>query len=142
MSEMTTLIVIRTVTVKVCHILLATFIIALREGLEAALIVGIIAAFLRKNNESLKAMWGGVSLAVLFSVVTGVALDITEHALPQSAQEGMEAIIGLVAVFFVTGMIVWMNIHAHSMKKQPEADVPVSDILHSTWFFLLTQERI
>ncbi|EKC2495408.1 FTR1 family protein [Salmonella enterica] len=120
---MTTLIVIRTVTVKVCHILLATFIIALREGLEAALIVGIIAAFLRKNNKSLKAMWGGVSLAVLLSVVTGVALDITEHALPQSAQEGMEAIIGLVAVFFVTGMIVWMNTHAHSMKKQLEAEV-------------------
>ncbi|MGN6471185.1 MAG: FTR1 family iron permease, partial [Rhizobiaceae bacterium] len=102
--------------------MLATFVIGLREGLEAALIVGIIAAFLRKNGKSLSAMWLGVTLAVLLSVAVGVALSLLEKALPQAAQEGMEAVIGAIAVFFVTGMIVWMNAHARDMKRQIEAD--------------------
>lgn len=102
--------------------MLATFVIGLREGLEAALIVGIIAAFLRKNGKSLTAMWLGVALAVALSIAVGVALNLVEQALPQAAQEGMESIIGVVAIFFVTGMIVWMNTHARHMKSALEAD--------------------
>ncbi|WP_369788207.1 iron uptake transporter permease EfeU [Rouxiella sp. WC2420] len=102
--------------------MLATFVIALREGLEAALIVGIIAAFLRKNGKSLSAMWIGVFLAVLLSVVVGVGLSMTERALPQASQESMEAVIGLVAVFFVTGMVMWMNTHAKNIKKSLEQE--------------------
>lgn len=100
--------------------MLATFIIGLREGLEAALIVGIIAAFLRKNGKSLFAMWVGVVLALVLSVIVGIALEVTERALPQASQEGMESVIGAIAVFFVTGMIMWMNTHAHNMKKELE----------------------
>jgi high-affinity iron transporter len=102
--------------------MLATLVIGLREGLEAALIVGIIAAFLRKNGKSLTPMWLGVVLAVLLSIAVGVSLNLVEKALPQAAQEGMEAIIGAVAIFFVTGMIVWMNAHARDMKRQIEAE--------------------
>src|SRR5690348_3346045 len=98
--------------------MLATLIIGLREGLEAALIVGIIAAFLRKNGKSLAAMWVGVALAVVLSIAVGVALDRIERALPQAGQEGMESIIGCVAVFFVTGMILWMDRHARDMMRQ------------------------
>lgn len=79
--------------------MLATLVIALREGLEAALIVGIIAAFLRKNGKSLYAMWIGVLLAIALSLLVGVGLSLTERALPQARQEAMEAVIGLVAVF-------------------------------------------
>jgi len=99
---------------------LATFVIALREGLEAALIVSIIAAFLRKNGKSLSAMWVGVFLAVVLSIIVGVALEMTERALPQASQESMEAVIGLVAVLFVTGMVMWMNTHAKDIKKELE----------------------
>ncbi|MFU2317217.1 iron uptake transporter permease EfeU [Rahnella sp. PCH160] len=113
--------------------MLATFIIGLREGLEAALIVGIIAAFLRKNGKSLTAMWVGVVLAVLLSVVVGVALDLTERALPQASQEGMESVIGAVAVFFVTGMILWMNTHAHNMKKTLESEAAQAISQSSAW---------
>ena len=102
--------------------MLATLIIGLREGLEAALIVGIIAAFLRKNGKSLAAMWVGVALAVVLSIAVGVALDRIERALPQADQEGMESVIGCVAVFFVTGMILWMNRHARDMKRQLESE--------------------
>lgn len=113
--------------------MLATFIIGLREGLEAALIVGIIAAFLRKNGKSLFAMWVGVVLALVLSVIVGIALEMTEHALPQASQEGMESVIGAVAVFFVTGMIMWMNTHAHNMKKELESDAAEAISQSSAW---------
>lgn len=113
--------------------MLATFIIGLREGLEASLIVGIIAAFLRKNGKSLTAMWVGVGLAVVLSVIVGVALDMTERALPQASQEAMESVIGAIAVFFVTGMIMWMNTHAHNMKKALENDAAQAISQSSAW---------
>jgi len=102
--------------------MLATLVIGLREGLEAALIVGIIAAFLRKNGKSLVAVWIGVGLAVALSIAVGVALDLVEQSLPQARQEGMEAAIGSLAVVFVTGMILWMNQHAAGMKRSLEHD--------------------
>ncbi|RJT34992.1 iron uptake transporter permease EfeU [Rahnella woolbedingensis] len=113
--------------------MLATFIIGLREGLEAALIVGIIAAFLRNNSKSLFAMWVGVVLALVLSVIVGIALEMTECALPQASQEGMESVIGAVAVFFVTGMIMWMNTHAHNMKKELETDAAEAISQSSAW---------
>jgi high-affinity iron transporter len=102
--------------------MLATLVIGLREGLEAALIVGIIAAFLRKNGKSLVPVWIGVGLAVALSIAVGVALDLVEQALPQARQEAMEAAIGSLAVVFVTGMILWMNQHAAGMKRSLEQD--------------------
>ncbi|GAA2088731.1 hypothetical protein GCM10009840_28860 [Pseudolysinimonas kribbensis] len=102
--------------------MLATLVIGLREGLEAALIVGIIAAFLKRNGKSLLPMWIGVAAALVASVAVGVVLTVIEQSLPQAAQEGMESIIGLVAVFFVTSMIVWMAHHARGMKKELEAE--------------------
>lgn len=102
--------------------MLATFIIGLREGLEAALIVGIIATFLRRSGKGLTAMWLGVAAAVVLSLAVGLGLALVERSLPQAAQEGMEAVIGAVAVIFVTGMIFWMNAHARDMKRQLEAE--------------------
>ena len=102
--------------------MLATLVIGLREGLEAALIVGIIAAFLRTNGKSLRPMVVGVALAVALSIAVGVTLDLVERSLPQADQEAMESVIGVVAIFFVTTMIVWMNSHARSMKKDLEAE--------------------
>jgi high-affinity iron transporter len=103
---------------------LATLVIGLREGLEAALIVGIIAAFLRKNGKSLRPMWAGVLLAVALSIAVGVALDLVERSLPQSDQEAMESVIGAVAIFFVTTMIVWMNSHSRGMKSELDGGLP------------------
>lgn len=101
--------------------MLATFIIGLREGLEAALIVGIIAAFLRRNGRSLTPMLLGVGAAIVLSIGVGVTLKLIEQSLPQAAQEGMEAVIGLVAVVFVTTMVVWMSGHARGLKGDLEA---------------------
>lgn len=101
--------------------MLATLVIGLREGLEAALIVGMIAAFLRRNNISLKPMWLGVGAAVLLSALVGITLELVAAALPQQQQEAMETLIGAVAVVIVTFMILWMSKNARSMKSTLEA---------------------
>jgi high-affinity iron transporter len=101
---------------------LPTFVIGLREGLEASLIVGIIAAFLTQNGRirEKRAMWIGVAAAVGICLAIGVALRLTEQALTQKAQEGLETVIGLVAVGFVTWMILWMRKHASDLKGELE----------------------
>jgi high-affinity iron transporter len=100
--------------------LLATLVIGLREGLEASLIVGIIAAFLKRAGKPLRPMWIGVGIAVALSIAVGVLLQVVSASLPQAQQEGMESIIGLVAVTAVTGMIGWMNVHARNMRVELE----------------------
>ncbi|TDT29821.1 iron uptake transporter permease EfeU [Naumannella halotolerans] len=100
--------------------MLATFIIGLREGLEAALIVGIIAAFLRRNGRSLVPMAIGVTAAIVISLLVGISLRFAEQSLPQAAQEGLETVIGVVAIVFVTGMVLWMSTNARGLKSELE----------------------
>ena len=100
--------------------MLATFVIGLREGLEAVLVVSIVAAFLKRNGISRRPMWFGVFTAVLICIAVGVGLQAFERALPQAQQEGLEAIIGVVAVIFVTAMVVWMGRNARGLKAQIE----------------------
>ncbi|NYE94944.1 high-affinity iron transporter [Psychromicrobium silvestre] len=101
--------------------MLATLVIGLREGLEAALIVGIIAAFLRRNGKGLGAMWLGIGAAVAISLGVGVTLELISASLPQAQQEGMETIIGAIAVVMVSGMIFWMAKNARSLKGELES---------------------
>jgi high-affinity iron transporter len=102
--------------------MLPTFVIGLREGLEAALIVGIIAAFLRTENRMsyLRYVWIGVGAAVALCLAVAVALRLAQQNLPQKEQEGLETIIGLVAVVCVSWMILWMRKHARSLKGELE----------------------
>jgi high-affinity iron transporter len=102
--------------------LLPTFVIGLREGVEAALIVGIIAAFLRQEHrmDALRHVWAGVGVAVLLCSAVGVTLHIVGTDLPQRQQEGLETIVGLAAVGMVTFMIVWMRRHARGLRKELE----------------------
>ena len=100
--------------------MLATLVIGLREGLEASLIVGIIAAFLRRTGKPLRPMWIGVGVAIALSIAVGVILQLVSASLPQAQQEGMESIIGVVAVAAVTAMIGWMNRHARNMRSELE----------------------
>ena len=93
--------------------MLATFVIGLREGLEAALIVGIIAAFLRQRGrlDALRLVWIGVALAIAICVAVAVGLQVWSASLPQAQQEGLETVVGIAAVVMVTYMIVWMRRH-------------------------------
>src|SRR4051794_2913618 len=100
--------------------MLPTFVIGLREGVEAALIVGIIAAFLRQEGrrDTLRWVWLGVVTALAICAAVGIALQVLDQELPQRQQEGLEAIVGFVAVAMVTGMIVWMRRHARGMARE------------------------
>src|SRR3954464_10412121 len=100
--------------------MLPTFVIGLREGVEAALIVGIIAAFLRQENrtDALRYGWIGVAVAALLCAAVGVTLQIVNEDLPQKQQEGLETMVGLAAVGMVTFMIVWMRRHARGLCKE------------------------
>lgn len=104
--------------------MIPTFVITLREGVEAALIVGIIAAFLVKEGrqDAMRQMWIGVGIAVLLCTAVGVGLDLIGEQLPQKEQEGLETAIGVVAVAAVTYMIVWMRRHARSIKGTLEGE--------------------
>ena len=113
--------------------MLATLVIALREGLEAVLIVSIIATFLRKNQQPLAPMWWGVLAAVFLSLAVGLGLSLTERALPQAEQEAMEAIIGSVAVVFVSSMIIWMQQHAPQLRHQLENEANLALRQSSRW---------
>src|SRR4051794_12288531 len=103
--------------------MLPTFFIGLREGVEAALIVGIIAAFLRQEGrrDALRWVWLGVLAALAICSAVGVALQVLDAELPQRRQEGLETVVGLVAVGMVSGMIVWMRRHAHGMARELRA---------------------
>lgn len=103
--------------------MLTTFVIGLREGLEAALIVGIIAAFLIQRGErrTLLAMWWGVGAAVAVSLAAAVALNIADRALPLEARELMEGLLAILAVVGITYMIVWMRRHSAGLKGDLES---------------------
>ena len=102
--------------------MLATFVIGLREGLEAALIVGIVAAFLKQRGGS-----RGPRLGLDRRARGGTDLPCRRHRsagrladLPQRQQEGLETVIGAVAVVMVTYMVVWMRRHSRELKGQLE----------------------
>ncbi len=103
-------------------VFLGTFLIGLREGLEATLIVSIVGAFLKRNGQPTRPMFAGVVLAVLISVAVGVGLDLLSANLPQAQQEMMETVINAVAVVFVTSMIIWMNRNAARLKGELEQE--------------------
>jgi len=104
--------------------MIPTFVITLREGVEASLIVGIIAAFLVKEGreDAMRQMWIGVAIAIALCTAVGVGLDLIGQQLPQKEQEGLETVIAVIAVAAVTYMIIWMRRHARSIKGTLEGE--------------------
>jgi high-affinity iron transporter len=104
--------------------MIPTFVIALREGVEASLIIGIVAAFLVKEGrrDALRQMWAGVAIAVALCMGVAVLLRVVGHDLPERGQASLETAIGLVAVAAVTYMIVWMRRNARGIKATLEGD--------------------
>lgn len=99
--------------------MLNSFIIALREGLEAALIVGILIAYTIKVGQQilLKYIWGGVVVAVLASVGLGTILNFTSAELSDRGEETFAGITSLLAVAVVTWMVFWMKRTARFLRS-------------------------
>jgi high-affinity iron transporter len=111
--------------------MLATFFLMLREGLEAALIVGIVAAYLVKigRRDALPRVALGVGAAIGLSIAIGVVVTLTIEELPEIVQATAEAIAALVAVGVLTWMLFWMRRQGRALKGELEhgVDLALSD---------------
>src|SRR6476469_7593292 len=94
--------------------------IGLREGLEAALVVVILLAFLTKTNRTwgIRYVWLGVGRAIALSVVLGAALTYGTRQLSFEAQELIGGLSSIIAVGFVTVMVFWMKSAARTISGE------------------------
>jgi len=99
---------------------LSAFLISLREGVEAALVVGIVLVYLARTRRThlSRYVWGGVAAAVALSLAVAIVLERFNIS-----DDGFEGLMYLVAAFFVVTMIIWMNRVARHLRKDIEQKV-------------------
>jgi high-affinity iron transporter len=98
--------------------MLVPFLIMLREGVEAALIVGIVASYLGQTGRraAMRSVWIGVSLAAALCLTVGLVLDRLSAEFPQRIQELFEAAVGILAAAILASMVFWMRQAGGSIK--------------------------
>ncbi len=114
---------------------LAALLIGLREGLEAALIIGILVAYVNKVGrlDAKSYIWFGVGLALTLSVVIGAMFAFGRYSLTFKAQEIIGGSLSLVAVAMVTWMVFWMMRAGGKMKSELETSSSKALLVGSGW---------
>jgi high-affinity iron transporter len=111
---------------------LPTFIITLREGVEAALVVGIVFAYLKKAGQTHLKNWiyGGIGAGIALSLIAGVAFEWLVKSLGAANEQYagaieplMEGLFGVLAIGLLSWMLIWMSRHAKGLKQEVESAV-------------------
>lgn len=100
-----------------------SFLIALREGFEAALVVSIVLAYARRAGDSAatRSIWAGTAAAIIVATAAGVILHLTVDGLTGAARARTFAGICMAAGALLTWMIFWMRTHGRALKAHLEA---------------------
>ncbi|MEU6576930.1 iron uptake transporter permease EfeU [Streptomyces sp. NPDC046805] len=98
----------------------SNYLIGLREGLEASLVVCILIAYLVKTGrrDALKPIWIGIGAAIVIAMGFGCALEFGSQEMTFEAQEGLGGSLSVVAVGLVTWMVFWMRRTARHLKSE------------------------
>jgi high-affinity iron transporter len=117
---------------------LQTYLTGLREGLEAALVVSILMAFLVRggHRDRIPALWAGVVVAILVSLGFGAVLHFTSANMSFEAQEAFGGILSIIAVGFVTWMVFWMRRAAQTLKGDLHGKMEAALRLGATGVFI------
>jgi high-affinity iron transporter len=104
---------------------LANYLIGLREGLEAALVIGILAAYLMRSGRKdlLPHLWAGVAVAASVSLAFGAVLTLQSRDLTPGAEEVIAGVLSIVAVALVTWMIFWMARTSRFLRANLESSL-------------------
>ncbi|MBK9740390.1 MAG: FTR1 family protein [Actinobacteria bacterium] len=105
--------------------MLSNYLIGLREGLEAALIVAILVAYLVRtgNAHAVSRVWQGVAAAVGVSIVLGVVLVLIEDSLEETVEPAFAGVMSLIAVGLITWMVFWMASRAKGISAHLHGEV-------------------